>query len=309
MDNFQNIFYYLLIKIILILKFNDSYFVNFIALCKYTYDLTLSYRLALGIALIGLFTSTFVRYMVDCKNKALTVNFMIFTFLLMYNKQIVTLIEPYVKNIIFIGLTYIMLSIYEWIIHKYIMHCNKQSFFYYLISLIDPNNLFEEICDHHIEHHKEVRPNMSLLKVQHKTSLFMGWHICMYVFALVFISMGISKFISQLDIPYTNIAYASIGFSILWSYLWNKVHPLMHLYDGSYSLHEGPYESVINFNLINKLFYRNHQYHHLQKGSTKGNYNVIVFGADEWFGTNVKKIDNQSYCSNPQVAHEEICAR
>ena len=205
--------------------------------------------------------------------------------------------------------SYILLSIGEWIIHKYIMHCNKETFLYYILNLIDPNKVIEQTCDHHIEHHKEVKPNMTLSAVKYKTSLFMGWNVSLYIGLFIFISFVISIFISNIKISYINLVIISTCLTVLWSYLWNKLHPLMHKYEGDYNISEGPYEKNINFDIINKLFYRNHQYHHLQKGIKKGNYNVIVFGADEWLGTNVKEINNQEYCSNSQVSHVEICKK
>ena len=45
--------------------------------------------------------------------------------------------------------------------------------------------------------------------------------------------------------------------------------------------------------------------HHLQKGDKKGNYNVILLGADEWFGLNNKIVDNVEYCKVNR--HEHIC--
>jgi hypothetical protein len=202
---------------------------------------------------------------------------------------------------------YQFLTIFEWLGHKYIMHCDKKSFFYNLLSKIDPNKVIEQTCDNHIQHHKEVKPNMYLNSVKLKESLFMGWNVFLYIFIFSFASLCISKIISQNKLPYIHVFIYSICLTLLWSYIWNKVHPLMHKYEGSYNIKEGPYESTLNFNSINKLFYRNHEYHHLQKGNKKGNYNIIVFGADEWLGTNVQIIDNKEYCSNPQVANEEIC--
>jgi len=240
-------------------------------------------------------------------SKAFIINSLIYGYIVLNIDNIVSLITPYTKQIIFLSTSYIFFSICEWIIHKYIMHCNKKSMFYYLLSLIDPNGVIEETCDHHIEHHKEVKPNMTLSKVTYKTSLFMGWNVFLYISIFALISLLFSMFISGIKISYTSILIFSIFITIIWSYLWNKVHPLMHEYKGSYTLKEGPYESNINFKFINKLFYRNHEYHHLQKGTKKGNYNIIVFGADEWFGTNVKQINNKEYCSNPDVSHEKIC--
>jgi hypothetical protein len=240
-------------------------------------------------------------------SKAYVVNSLVYGYIVLNLDNIVNIITPYTKQIIFFTTSYIFFSIFEWIIHKYIMHCNKQSLLFYLLNLIDPNGVIEQTCDHHIEHHKEVKPNMTLSEVKYKSSLFMGWHVSMYLIVFSFISMSISMFLSKIKITYTILAVSSIATTILWSYLWNKVHPLMHKYDGSYTLKEGPYESSLNFNPVNKLFFRNHQFHHLQKGIKKGNYNIIAFGADEWFGTNVKQINNKEYCSNPEVSHEEIC--
>jgi hypothetical protein len=288
------------------LKFNDSYFINFFLLFGYIYNITKDYWISLSIGFINLFVCTFLNYMLE-DTQAQAIKTIFFTMIILYSSNLIKLISQYTKQIVFVSITYILFSMCEWIIHKYIMHCNKQSMFYYLLNLIDQNGVIEETCDHHIEHHKEVRPNMTLSKVTHKTSLFMGWHVCVYIFLFIFISMLIAMFISRIKIQYTSLVIASIGFTVVWSYLWNKVHPLMHQYNGKYTIKEGPYEPNLNFNLVNKLFYRNHQYHHLQKGVKKGNYNVIIFGADEWFGTNVKKINNKEYCSNPNVANEEIC--
>jgi len=187
------------------------------------------------------------------------------------------------------------------------MHCNKKSFFWFIISGLDPVNVVDEICDYHIEHHLEVNPNMSLSAIKHKSSLFMGWRVCVQVSIIAFIGMVIAKAISGVKYSYGLLALLSIIMSVTWAYLWNKVHPLMHNFGDNYKINEGPYENKLDFTIINKLFYRNHEFHHLQKGIKKGNYNVIVFGADEWLGTNVRVIDNKEYCSNPQVSGEAIC--
>ncbi len=293
-------------KLIIGFNTNDSYFLNFILVYSYFYTKSSSNKISLAVALIYLLICTFTRYMLDYST-AFVINTGVIIWLFTNYKKVVRLIYLYTKDIIFLGLTYILFSFAEWIIHKYIMHCNKKSLFWYIISGIDPVNVLDEICDHHIEHHLEVKPNMTLSEVKHKTSLFMSWRVCVQVSIITFIAMVISKAVSGVKYSYTFLTIVSIGFSILWAYLWNKVHPLMHNFQGEYKINEGPYEEKLDFNIINKLFYRNHQYHHIQKGIKKGNYNVIVFGADEWLGTNVKVIDNKEYCSNPQVSREEIC--
>jgi hypothetical protein len=306
MNNLHLIFLLFIVKLVLGLKLNDCYYINFLILYAYVYSKTKSHSVSASIGFINLFISTFFRYTLD-DSKSYVVNSLIYSYIVLNLDSIINIITPYIKQIIFCSTSYIFFSIFEWIIHKYIMHCNKQSLYYYLLNFIDHNGVIEETCDHHIEHHKEVKPNMTLSQVKHKTSLFMGWRVSIYIIVFTFISMVISMFTSKITLSYTTLLISSIVITMIWSYLWNKVHPLMHQYNGSYTLEEGPYESRLNFNLVNKLFFRNHQFHHLQKGTKKGNYNIIVFGADEWFGTNVKHINNKKYCSNPDVSHEEIC--
>jgi acetyltransferase-like isoleucine patch superfamily enzyme len=295
-----------IIKIIIKYKSNDSYFLNFIIVYSYFYSKTSNHKISFAVSLIYLLGCTFVRYTLT-PSTSFVINTGMLIWLFINFKRVVKLVYPNVKDVIFFGLTYIFFSFAEWIIHKYIMHCDKKSLFWYIISRLDSTNVVDQICDHHIEHHLEVNPNMTLSEVKHKCSLFMSWIVCLQVSIITFIGMVITKFISGVSYSYKILVFSSICFSIIWAYLWNKIHPLMHKFGGKYKINEGPYENKLDFSFINKLFYRNHQYHHIQKGIKKGNYNVIVFGADEWLGTNVRVIDNKEYCSNPQVSGEAIC--
>ena len=45
--------------------------------------------------------------------------------------------------------------------------------------------------------------------------------------------------------------------------------------------------------------WRNHALHHMQKGNTKGNYNIIVPGFDFLMGTHTDRVyDNAVYCKD-----------
>ena len=297
----------LIIKAILLKYNNDSYLINFILIFYISYLYSSNYKISLAISLIHLLLTTFFKYM-NNKN-ANTINTIIFVFILYYIKNIIKLVTPYIEIIIFSCVSYILLSMCEWLIHKNIMHCNKKSLFFNIISMFDTNKLIEETCNDHIEHHIDVKPDMNLFRVPRKESLFMGWTVSKYICLFVILSLIISKYISGINLSYTKIIIFGIILTIFWSYLWNKIHPLMHKYKGKYTIQEGPYENILDLNIINKLIYRNHSNHHLQKGSAKGNYNIIVMGADEWFGTYVIKVNNKEYCKNPAVAHEEICKK
>ena len=297
----------LIIKAIILKYNNDSYLINFFVIFNISYFYSQNYKISLTISLLHLLITTFLRYMFP--NKAKIICGIIFLFILFYVENIIKFITPFIELINFIGLSYVLLSTCEWLIHKYIMHCNKKSFVYNILSLIDPNKVIEDTCDKHIEHHKEVKPNMTLSKLSYKKSLFMGWQVAIYIFLFVLITLLLSRYITNIKINKYKLLLLAIILTLIWCYLWNKMHPLMHQYSGNYSIKEGPYENILNFDLIIKLFYRNHENHHLQKGNKKGNYNVVVMGADEWFGTNVIKVDNKKYCQNPEVAHEEICKK
>jgi hypothetical protein len=82
----------------------------------------------------------------------------------------------------------------------------------------------------------------------------------------------------------------------------------MHEYDKLYSIKKGPYdEGLINLNFLKNILYNNHLNHHLQKGDKKGNYNVIVLGADEWFNKYNITYDNYLYCLEEKNKNEKIC--
>ena len=133
-------------------------------------------------------------------------------------------------NIInFILLFYIFFSISEFLIHKYIMHCDINSFlnkFFEYIPFI--KNKFLSTCKKHIQHHLEVEPNMSLNKNENKESLFMGWNVFIYLLIAIFLCGVFAKIISKYDISYKSLLICCIIITLLWQYLWNKIHIKMH---------------------------------------------------------------------------------
>lgn len=213
----------------------------------------------------------------------------------------------HVKLINFALLFYIFFSTIEFLTHKYAMHCDKNSLISKIISYIPVlNTQYFLTCEKHIQHHLEVEPDMSLNDNKYKESLFMGWNIFFHLF-LGFLLCGIlSKLISNYDISYMYVFIFCLVMTFLWEYIWNKVHIKMHNYDVDYSITEGPYdENIFNLDIIKYMLLSNHQRHHLQKGDKKGNYNVIIMGADEWFGYNNKTVENTEYCKTHR--EEKIC--
>ena len=207
----------------------------------------------------------------------------------------------------FVLLFYIFFSIIEFLTHICVMHCDKNSYISKLVEYIPfINTQYFLTCEKHIQHHSEVEPDMSLKNNKYKESLFMGWNIFIHLF-LGFLLCGLlSKLISKYEISYQILLIFCIIMTFIWEYLWNKVHVKMHDYDINYSIKEGPYdENLFNLDPLKDVLLQNHKNHHLQKGETKGNYNVVILGADEWFGYNNTKIDNSEYCKTHM--NENIC--
>ena len=209
----------------------------------------------------------------------------------------------------FIAIGYILFSMSEHIIHKKIMHCDRDGFLYKLLknnSFL--NNAYNGTCDRHIAHHLEVLPNMNLIHPDKNLGLFADWDLYLYITIIIFVSLLIAKYISNYNISILWLIIISLIISFLWSYLWNKTHAAMHSYADKFSIYKGPYdEGLVDTEPIKNLLYENHKMHHLQKGEKKGNYSVIVLGADEWFNKYNIIIDNKDYCNDIQHKNEKIC--
>lgn len=228
---------------------------------------------------------------------------LVYSFFYLLNLNIL----KYIKFFNFLILFYSFISINEFILHKFVMHCNTNNVLSKIINRIPfLNNEYAQTCNYHKTHHLEVEPDMSLSENKNKNSLFMGWNVYPIIIICIFISGALSKWISNYPISYIVLFLISILVSFIWSYIWNKVHVKMHQSEIEYSIKKGPYdENLFTLDPVKDLLLENHQKHHLQKGENKGNYNVIVLGADEWFGYNVKKVNNEEYC----ISHtnEKIC--
>lgn len=263
--------------------------------------LTKNYDLSLFISLIGFLFITIYNYYSPLLILPFIIGLLIYTF--NFWKKF----HKYLSLINFVSLTYILLSIFEFWCHKYIMHCDKNNILTKIIQFIPfINNEYNEQCDSHIKHHLEVETDMSLNNVDDERSLFMEWR-SFFIFYIIFLfCVIISKSISNFNISYKYLFVIGLIITFIYEYLWNKVHTHIHNYETDFSILRGPYdEKLLNLGFLKDILYDNHKNHHLQKGSKKGNYNVILLGADEWFGFNNKIIDNIEYCKSH--GSEKIC--
>jgi hypothetical protein len=280
------------------------YFLFFIISFISLYFYTKNYNLSLFLSLIFFYIKTVSNYYPI----TLIIPLIVVVFLIVGNINFIKYTHMEICS--FFMLFYIFFSIFELVAHKYIMHCNKDSLFSKIVEKIPfVNSEYIATCDKHMQHHLEVKPDMNLIENKNKSSLFMGWNLFLYLSTAFLICILAARYISGFEISYTNSVILAVVSTFIWEYLWNKVHIKMHNYELDYSLKEGPYdENLFDLYYVKNLLLRNHTYHHLQKGDKKGNYNVILLGADEWFNLNNKTIDNSEYCNLDKNKKQEICA-
>ncbi len=190
----------------------------------------------------------------------------------------------YIKLIIVILSMLLSLSIGEWVIHKYIMHNTEGSFGRFIFG------------DNHIVHHNQVNSDMTLKEGEEHVGLYFGVFETLAVSVLFMVVQRIIMYIIKFDCKITYSFGISLAVGLFYKFLWDFLH---------YSFHD--LTDDLEINKLNPYFYwwfKNHAYHHLVKGEAKGNYNIIVPGADFLFGTYRSCVTNKEYCKkNPN----EIC--
>jgi hypothetical protein len=199
-------------------------------------------------------------------------------------------------NIAAVPIMYSMLSINEYITHRYYQHTDLNK-----MSLVKKLNLKVK-GGGHVEHHAETYDDMSLktdarwrkspaaqlLDVDKFRGTAFKWDIIPVMFL-------------QLVVTCIPVMKLTLGFSalrtlawivpslLLHTALWNALHPNMHGLPEVNSL-EGPPGGLFSFLRGSKYFnflYQNHQGHHVVGG--QGNYNVCCPGTDHLVGTYIKE--------------------
>ena len=300
--NKVNIVEFLYITIILIVSqyiifeyYNDIIFNGYLFMLIISFSLayyyTNDYNISLFSALSILIIQTCYNYnkINECNinNTLLFGSTLGYLYLLINNYKF---ISNYLTIMNFSMLSYVIISITEFLVHKYVMHCDKKSLYYNIINKIPYiNSSVDEISYAHIEHHLDVGHDMNLKNNECDIGLHMQWNEFMSYTIIIFICLTITSSISKYKITWTTIIILSILITIIWEYIWNKIHPKMHNYIHEYSITEGPYdEGLFNLTFVKDILYENHKIHHTKKGVEKGNYNVILLGCDDWFGYNNK---------------------
>lgn len=213
----------------------------------------------------------------------------------------------YIAIIIYIIMLYITISLVEWCAHYYIMHENG-----FISSIINKYETKEE--NTHIEHHKKTYLTQYNTgpEVEMVFSLFQQTTILLTIILLILFSIFwyiIPYF--RFSIPYKNYIIIVLIIILFYYRCWGSMHSRYHnrkieIYNQiSYNL--VPY-FIPNTNLsIYKYLFMYHSLHHLNKGESKGNYNIICPLFDYVFQTYTPRVDNTLHFSkNKPITKQEI---
>jgi hypothetical protein len=214
---------------------------------------------------------------------------------------------------LFLVLFYSAVSAFEWIAHRWIMHCQGL-----LVALL--NRL--GTCDSHIQHHLDVSLSQDIHKGRDVESTVFGlrYTIAIGLFALVFVvpmwyAMGMNKYFGLWVLLVFMTAYVLIN-----QWLWNSIHTSFHnVYVPANTPVLNPMtgEHVTIWGLppfrpnpahpVYKYYFKHHAIHHLSKGVSKCNYNIIQLGFDVVAGTNKNIVDNRAHFAKnaPKNKQEE----
>jgi sterol desaturase/sphingolipid hydroxylase (fatty acid hydroxylase superfamily) len=146
----------------------------------------------------------------------------------------------------------------------------------------------------HLNHHMTVQSDMTLKDHVNDNSLIFTMETTYQSMLLVIPLLVLSR---QFTIK--EAMAVSVGVSIVYSILWNSIHTKMHGQEVSPKWNSvTPINALAHRNAVYDFLWKYHAVHHVQKGSEKTNYNIVLPGMDFIFGTygGWKSFDNTEHC-------------
>ena len=188
-------------------------------------------------------------------------------------------VQPGVFVIAISLILYWVFTISEWLLHRFIMH--------------RPSTYLGK---QHLMHH--VSTSAHTMRVDRSTPgyaiVLPDENLCLDTESVIYMSVVIvllSFGVYKLTLNPYYAAYTlclSVIFGAFVFVVWNSIHPYLHRRDGTdISDFALPARSVYRArnNWYVDAMLRNHIMHHIIKGTSKGNYNIVLPGADWLFGT------------------------
>jgi len=217
---------------------------------------------------------------------------------------------------VFILSFYILISLFEWINHYYLMHYNG-----FLKKTLDWLNIKHE--NSHILHHKQTLldqtlPDDNYIEEGLVFNLIDNEVILIFIFAFFFMCLFWFYFPDfKNSFSLTCTLFITFLFISIYIWIWSSIHSHYHnVYiecNQKLKFNENIVYSPIRFfvpdekSSIYKYLYWYHTIHHLTKGESKGNYNIIFPLFDFVFFTYKDTVDNTLHFSkNEPTTPQEI---
>jgi len=188
---------------------------------------------------------------------------------------------------------YLTATLGEWVGHRLIMHTEGNP-----------------IGRDHLAHHRDVQNDMSV-KRHEGENLYFTWRETLAIFAALFAGGKAMTRLVGAPSDTRRVGAIAAALSIAYTLAWNTLHPLFHAAEGDPMPGPGLHgiKSMRFDSFLTRWLFRNHTLHHLIKGDRKGNYNIVVPGADHLLGTYNHTLDNAEFCRLSQSERRlaELC--
>ncbi len=199
------------------------------------------------------------------------------------------------KHFYHVILIYIMISFYEWFLHKHIMHGDPE----FLGKFPFIGEYLKKTAVSHHDHHKLINIDMTMKENKpDDRSAYFPWSLS--------IGLAISFFVLiRPVIPRPLLV--SVLVALLHNLLWNNWHTRFHAYEHDVTILQGPPKlSFFPLGPIYNYLWKYHTIHHSQKGE-KYNFNIIFPFFDHVFGTlgDESCINNVDFCKKNH--HDDRC--
>lgn len=174
---------------------------------------------------------------------------------------------------IYFIILYVLFTISEWVVHRYVMHGDE-----------DTNQTSRD----HWKHHRNVQNDMSLK--EGIEGMYFYWPQTAMILAIALVEAFLMRFafhaLLGVTIHTNVIILVVVVIALYQSSFWNTIHPDIH----HTPMHTDWKHGVRGWEGWKRMFFytwlkRNHEKHHRVKGESKGNFNITLPGGDWILGT------------------------
>jgi len=206
--------------------------------------------------------------------------------------------------LLFLVVIYVVISFLEWFLHYYFMHMNGSLSTFLLSNGVD-------LYNSHMEHHKETKMDQTLPDDCIEEGLV--FNMFDVEITLIVCSLFLIVFFVWCCVPFFNERFTllfllgvTFVISLVYFTSWSSIHSFYHqkyiptnvpLKNNNIIYSPVPFYVPDHTSSIYQYLFWYHTLHHLNKGESKGNYNVIFPFFDFVLGTYTPKVDNTLHFS------------